>query len=194
MLTTLAGIAGLALITFLVDPLRDAVAAALRGDTRRGARLDPRPRRRRAADRARPLPDPHGALVSGGDRRRRRRASSTASGRRLGAGDARLAAQRRGPPTRSGTRSGTRSFTACSGRERFERAVAMVARGGVTLLLAVRLVPIFPFSVDLLRRRRRPGPALALHLDDDGRLHCRSRRSRSTWAAGSRTCTPPTRW
>ena len=33
------------------------------------------------------------------------------------------------------------------GRHRFERATAMVARGGVTLLIAVRLVPIFPFSV-----------------------------------------------
>ena len=33
------------------------------------------------------------------------------------------------------------------GAQRFERAVAMVARGGVTLLIAVRLVPIFPFSV-----------------------------------------------
>ncbi len=33
------------------------------------------------------------------------------------------------------------------GEQRFDRAVAMVARGGVTLLLSARLVPIFPFSV-----------------------------------------------
>ena len=33
------------------------------------------------------------------------------------------------------------------GRERFQRAEEMIARGGVTLLLAVRLIPIFPFSV-----------------------------------------------
>jgi uncharacterized membrane protein YdjX (TVP38/TMEM64 family) len=33
------------------------------------------------------------------------------------------------------------------GRERFQRAERMVARGGVTLLLSARLVPIFPFSL-----------------------------------------------
>ena len=33
------------------------------------------------------------------------------------------------------------------GAERFERAERMVERGGVTLLLAVRLVPILPFSL-----------------------------------------------
>lgn len=33
------------------------------------------------------------------------------------------------------------------GRERFERSEAMIERGGATLLIAVRLVPIFPFSL-----------------------------------------------
>jgi uncharacterized membrane protein YdjX (TVP38/TMEM64 family) len=33
------------------------------------------------------------------------------------------------------------------GEERFERTEAMIERGGVTLLLAVRLIPIVPFSL-----------------------------------------------
>jgi uncharacterized membrane protein YdjX (TVP38/TMEM64 family) len=33
------------------------------------------------------------------------------------------------------------------GRERFERTEAMIERGGVTLLIAVRLIPIVPFSL-----------------------------------------------
>jgi uncharacterized membrane protein YdjX (TVP38/TMEM64 family) len=33
------------------------------------------------------------------------------------------------------------------GRERFDRTEAMIERGGISLLLGVRLVPIFPFSV-----------------------------------------------
>jgi uncharacterized membrane protein YdjX (TVP38/TMEM64 family) len=33
------------------------------------------------------------------------------------------------------------------GGERFGRAEAMIERGGVTLLIAVRLIPIFPFSL-----------------------------------------------
>jgi uncharacterized membrane protein YdjX (TVP38/TMEM64 family) len=33
------------------------------------------------------------------------------------------------------------------GRERFERTEAMIERGGATLLLAVRLIPIVPFSL-----------------------------------------------
>jgi uncharacterized membrane protein YdjX (TVP38/TMEM64 family) len=33
------------------------------------------------------------------------------------------------------------------GAERFERAEVLVERGGVTLLIAIRLVPIFPFSL-----------------------------------------------
>ena len=33
------------------------------------------------------------------------------------------------------------------GSERFERTEAMIERGGPTLLLAVRLIPIFPFSL-----------------------------------------------
>lgn len=33
------------------------------------------------------------------------------------------------------------------GRKRFERAEAMIERGGPTLLIAVRLIPIFPFSL-----------------------------------------------
>jgi uncharacterized membrane protein YdjX (TVP38/TMEM64 family) len=38
-------------------------------------------------------------------------------------------------------------LTRLLGEERFGRAEATVARGGVTLLLAVRLIPIFPFSI-----------------------------------------------
>ena len=56
------------------------------------------------------------------------------------------------------------------GAERFERLEAMIDRGGATLLLAVRLIPIVPFSLALLRRRRRPRAALALRLDHGGRL------------------------
>jgi uncharacterized membrane protein YdjX (TVP38/TMEM64 family) len=33
------------------------------------------------------------------------------------------------------------------GRERFKRTEAMIERGGPTLLIAVRLIPIFPFSI-----------------------------------------------
>jgi uncharacterized membrane protein YdjX (TVP38/TMEM64 family) len=33
------------------------------------------------------------------------------------------------------------------GRERFDRTEALIERGGISLLLGVRLVPIFPFSV-----------------------------------------------
>jgi uncharacterized membrane protein YdjX (TVP38/TMEM64 family) len=33
------------------------------------------------------------------------------------------------------------------GEERFERIEAMIARGGVTLLLSIRLIPILPFSL-----------------------------------------------
>ena len=33
------------------------------------------------------------------------------------------------------------------GRERFERTEAMIERGGPTLLIAMRLIPIFPFSL-----------------------------------------------
>jgi uncharacterized membrane protein YdjX (TVP38/TMEM64 family) len=33
------------------------------------------------------------------------------------------------------------------GEERFERAEAMIERGGVTLMLAMRLIPILPFSI-----------------------------------------------
>jgi uncharacterized membrane protein YdjX (TVP38/TMEM64 family) len=33
------------------------------------------------------------------------------------------------------------------GEERFERTEAMIERGGVTLLIAVRLIPIVPFSL-----------------------------------------------
>jgi uncharacterized membrane protein YdjX (TVP38/TMEM64 family) len=33
------------------------------------------------------------------------------------------------------------------GRERFERTEAMIERGGATLLISVRLIPIFPFSI-----------------------------------------------
>jgi uncharacterized membrane protein YdjX (TVP38/TMEM64 family) len=33
------------------------------------------------------------------------------------------------------------------GRERFDRTETMIERGGISLLLGVRLVPIFPFSV-----------------------------------------------
>ena len=56
------------------------------------------------------------------------------------------------------------------GAERFERTEAMIERGGVTLLLGRAPDPDPPLQPRLLRRRRRPRPALALHLDDRRRL------------------------
>ena len=56
------------------------------------------------------------------------------------------------------------------GAERFERIEATIERGGATLLLARAADPDRPLQPRLLRRRRRPRPALALRLDDRGRL------------------------
>ena len=59
------------------------------------------------------------------------------------------------------------------GRERFDRLERMVERGGVILLLAMRLIPIVPFSLFSIRRRRRPGAGRALHVDDRRSATCR---------------------
>jgi uncharacterized membrane protein YdjX (TVP38/TMEM64 family) len=143
-LTTLAGIAGLALIVFTVDPLHDAVSAALHGDSA-GVRESIRDLGvggplivlclclvhailwypAEIVDAATGFVYGFwggfalvmvGWLING--------LAAYAIGRTIGH-----------PLLRS------------LGGKRFQRAEEMVARGGVTLLLAVRLIPIFPFSV-----------------------------------------------
>ena len=56
------------------------------------------------------------------------------------------------------------------GEERFERIEATIERGGATLLLAMRLIPILPFSLVSYAAGAARVPDLALHLDDRGRL------------------------
>ena len=53
-----------------------------------------------------------------------------------------------------------------AGRRRFERAEATIERGGVTLLLAVRLIPILPFSLVSYAAGAARVPTLALRLDN----------------------------
>jgi uncharacterized membrane protein YdjX (TVP38/TMEM64 family) len=144
-LTTIAGIAGLALITLIVDPLNDAVAAALRGDTSEV----------RESIRDLGVGGPlivlglclvHAVLwypaeivdaaagfvygFWGGF-------ALVMAGWLLNAWAAYAIGHTIGHPV----------LNKVLGRERFERAEAMVARGGVMLLLSVRLIPVFPFSL-----------------------------------------------
>ena len=56
------------------------------------------------------------------------------------------------------------------GAERFERVERAIERGGPTLLLAMRLIPILPFSIVSYAAGAARVPALALHLDDRARL------------------------
>ena len=56
------------------------------------------------------------------------------------------------------------------GAARFERTEAMIERGGATLLLAVRLIPVLPFSIVCYSAGAARVPALALRVDDGRRL------------------------
>jgi uncharacterized membrane protein YdjX (TVP38/TMEM64 family) len=142
---TLAGIAGLALITLLVEPLRDAAAAAIRGDTSEV----------RESIRGLGVGGPlivlglcmiHTVLWYPAE------IVDAAAGFVFGFWPA-LGLVMLGWMLNAwaaywiGHSIGHPLFHRLLGSHRFERATAMVARGGVTLLIAVRLVPIFPFSV-----------------------------------------------
>ena len=145
MLATLVGIAGLALITLLVDPLRDAAGAALRGDTSE------------VRDSIRDLGVGGPLIVLGlclihvvlwypAE------IVDAAAGFVFGFWPA-LALVMFGwllngwAAYAIGHWIGHPLFHRLLGAQRFERAEAMVSRGGVTLLLSARLIPIFPFSV-----------------------------------------------
>jgi len=144
-LATLAGIAGLALITFLVDPLSDAAGAAIRGDTSE------------VRDSIRDL-GVGGPLIVLGlclihvvlwypaeivDA-----AAGFVFGFWPALGLVMFGWMLNGLAAYAiGHSIGHPLLHRLLGRQRFERAEAMVRRGGITLLLAVRLVPIFPFSV-----------------------------------------------
>jgi uncharacterized membrane protein YdjX (TVP38/TMEM64 family) len=144
-LATLAGIAGLALITLLVDPLRDAAEAALRGDT---AEV-------RESIRDLGVGGPlivlglcliHTVLWYPAE------IVDAAAGFVYGfwpaLGLVMFGWMLNGWAAYAiGHSIGHPLFDRVLGRQRFERAVAIVARGGATLLLSVRLIPIFPFSV-----------------------------------------------
>ena len=145
MATTLAGIAGLALITLLVDPLHEAAAAALRGDTSE-VRESIRDLGAGGPLIVLGLCMIHTVLWYPAE------IVDAATGFVFGFWPA-LALVMAGWMLNAwaaywiGHSIGHPLFHRLLGAERFERAVDMVARGGVTLLLSVRLVPIFPFSV-----------------------------------------------
>jgi uncharacterized membrane protein YdjX (TVP38/TMEM64 family) len=144
-LTTLVGIAGLAAITLVVDPLNEAVSAALRGDTS-GVRESIRDLGIGGPLIVLGLCLVHAVLwypaeivdaaagfvfgFWGGF-------ALVMLGWLLNAWVAYAIGHSIGHPV----------LNRLLGQERFERAEAMVARGGVMLLLSVRLIPIFPFSV-----------------------------------------------
>ena len=144
-LTTLVGIAGLAVITLVVDPLNEAVSAALRGDTS-GVRESIRDLGIGGPLIVLGLCLVHAVLwypaeivdaaagfvfgFWGGF-------ALVMLGWLLNAWVAYAIGHSIGHPV----------LNRLLGQARFERAEAMVARGGVMLLLSVRLIPIFPFSV-----------------------------------------------
>lgn len=143
--TTLVGIAGLALIVLLVDPLRDAVGAALRGDT---AEV-------RSSIRDLGIGGPlivlglclvHAVLWYPAE------IVDAAAGFVFGFWPA-LGLVMAGWMLNAwaayaiGHSIAHPLLNRMLGFERFEGAARMVERGGVTLLLSVRLIPIFPFSV-----------------------------------------------
>ena len=141
----MAGIAGLALITLLVEPLRDAAGAALRGDTAE------------VRDSIRDLGVGGPLIVLGlclihvvlwypAE------IVDAAAGFVFGFWPALVLVMfgwmlNGWAAYAIGHSIGHPLFHRVLGERRFERAVAMVARGGVTLLLSARLIPIFPFSV-----------------------------------------------
>jgi uncharacterized membrane protein YdjX (TVP38/TMEM64 family) len=143
--TTLVGVAGLAVITLVVDPLNDAVSAALRGDTS-GVRESIKDLGIGGPLIVLGLCIIHSVLwypaeivdaaagfvfgFWGGF-------ALVMVGWLLNAWIAYAIGHSIGHPL----------LNRLLGQERFERAEAMVARGGVMLLLSVRLIPIFPFSV-----------------------------------------------
>lgn len=144
-LATIIGTAGLAAITLAVDPLNDAVAAALRGDTSEV----------RESIRDLGIGGPlivlglclvHAVLWYPAE------IVDAAAGFVFGFWPA-LALVMFGWMLNAwaayaiGHSIGHPLFHRVLGRELFQRAEAMVTRGGVTLLLTVRLIPIFPFSV-----------------------------------------------
>jgi uncharacterized membrane protein YdjX (TVP38/TMEM64 family) len=144
-MTTLVGIAGLAVITLVVDPLNDAVSAALRGDTS-GVRESIKDLGIGGPLIVLGLCVIHSVLwypaeivdaaagfvfgFWGGF-------ALVMVGWLLNAWIAYAIGHSIGHPL----------LNRLLGQERFQRAEAMVARGGVMLLLSVRLIPIFPFSV-----------------------------------------------
>ena len=142
---TLAGSRCSAGWCFAVPALRHAVSAAIHGDTAEVRQRDRQPRRRRAAADPRPGADPRGRLLPGRDRRRRRRLRL-----RLlpGPGADDVGWLLSGLLCYAIGRSVARPLLdRWLGAERFERTEAMIERGGVTLLIAVRLIPIVPFSL-----------------------------------------------
>ena len=149
--------------------LRDAVDAAVQRRHRRSPQPARQPRRRRAAADPGAGPDPLLRLLPGRDRRRRGRLRL-----RLlpgaGSGDGRLDPLRAHLLGDRPLASPARCSTAGSASERFERIEGTIERGGATLLLAMRLIPILPFSLVSYAAGAARVPTLALHLDDRGRL------------------------
>lgn len=143
--STLVGIAGLAVITLVVDPLNEAVSAALRGDTS-GVRESIRDLGVGGPLIVLGLCVVHAVLWYPAE------IVDAAAGFVFGFWGG-FALVMLGWLINAwiayaiGHWIGRPVLNRLLGKERFERAVAMVARGGVTLLLSVRLIPIFPFSV-----------------------------------------------
>ena len=111
-------------------------------------------------------------------------------------GDDRLGRCRASPPTRSAARRRVRCSTASSARSASAGSSARSSDGGVTLLLAARLVPIVPFSLFSYVAGRRARAGRPLRVDHRDRLHPDHRRHRSTSAPGSRSSrsTDPLLW
>lgn len=145
MLTTIVGIAGLAVITLIVDPLNEAVSAALRGDTS-GVRESIRDLGIGGPLIVLGLCLVHAVLWYPAE------IVDAAAGFVFGFWGG-FALVMLGWLLNAwvayaiGNSIGHPVLNRLLGRERFERTEAMVARGGVMLLLSVRLIPIFPFSV-----------------------------------------------
>jgi uncharacterized membrane protein YdjX (TVP38/TMEM64 family) len=142
---TVAGIVGLALIVLLVDPLNDAVGAALRGDTRE-VRESIRGLGVGGALIVLGLCLAHAVLWYPAE------IVDAAAGFVYGFWPA-LGLVMAGWMLNAwaayaiGHTIAHPVLNRILGRERFEGAERIVHRGGVSLLITVRLVPIFPFSI-----------------------------------------------